>query len=101
MDTQELVTEAKLRFSHNSAKQYLYEKYTNKLTIAEQNGLWRADTQTISFLNSFNTKSLILIDTFDNPVQVNRLELLKKLTETYQIVMQEYFIEYKKLEDNR
>ncbi len=53
MDTKTLITEAKARFAHNSAKDYLKEKYNAKLLVAEQGGLWRADKETISFLTAF------------------------------------------------
>jgi hypothetical protein len=53
MDTKTLIKDAKARFSHNSAKAYLKEKYNSKLIIAEQGGLWRADAQTIAILASF------------------------------------------------
>ena len=43
MDTKTLITEAKARFAHNSAKDYLKEKYDAKLLVAEQGGLWKAD----------------------------------------------------------
>ena len=50
-------------------KAYLKEKYSSKLVIAEQGGLWKADAQTIGFLNSFSEETLVIIDTFDNPVK--------------------------------
>ena len=56
MDTKTLIKDAKARFSHNSAKAYLKEKYSSKLVIAEQGGLWRADAQTIGFLTKTYTK---------------------------------------------
>jgi hypothetical protein len=101
MDTEELVNQAKLRFSHNSNKSYLEEKYLNKLILAEQNGLWKADTHTIAFLNSFDTETIIMVDSFNNPIKVNRQELLDKLKDIYTSVMQSYYEEYKVLEDNR
>ena len=52
MDTTTLIQEAKARFSHNSAKAYLKEKYDSLLIIADQGGLWRADIQTLNFLKS-------------------------------------------------
>ena len=71
MDTKKLISDAKARFAHNSAKVYLKEKYESKLIIAEQGGLWKADADTITILtalsNQFETKT-VLIDTFDNPV---------------------------------
>ncbi len=102
MDTDQLITEAKARFSHNSAKQYLAEKYNAKLIIAEQGGLWKADLQTISFLSSFSfDDNIVMIDTFDNPVLVNRLELVIKLKELYQQVMLDWLVEWKELETKR
>lgn len=101
MDTKTLLAEAKARFNHNSAKAYLTEKYKNKLTVADQGGLWRADAQTINLLNSFDTSQLVLIDTFDNPVQVNRRELLEKLQSVYTSVMNQWHNEWKELEGKR
>lgn len=101
MDTKTLIKDAKARFSHNSAKAYLKEKYSSKLVIAEQGGLWKADAQTIGFLNSFSDETLVVIDTFDNPVKVDRMQLLESLTKTYTDIMTEWNSEWKELERNR
>jgi len=101
MDTKNLINEAKARFNHNSAKAYLKEKYQARLIIAEQGGLWRANAETISFLRASNTDKVILIDSFENPVEVNREELLVKLLETYNTVMKEWHHEWVELEKKR
>lgn len=101
MDVQTLLSEAKARFSHNSAKEYLREKYSSKILIAEQNGLWKADATTIATLQSFTSDKVVLIDTHNNPVEVDRLQLLEKLKTVYETVMQEYYKEYKLLETKR
>lgn len=101
MDTTTLIAEAKARFSHNAAKAYLKEKYEMRLTIAEQGGLWRADLATINFLNSFDSDELILTDTFQNPIKVNRKTLLDKLKNLYQLVMEEWYTEWSELEKKR
>jgi hypothetical protein len=101
MDTKTLIAEAKARFSHNSAKAYLKDKYDSKLIVASQGGLWKADKQTISFLNSFTDNHIVVIDTFDNPVQVNRDQLLELLQTTYNTVMLEWYKEWKDLEGKR
>lgn len=101
MDIQNLLTEAKVRFGYNSAKDYLKEKYSSKLIVAEQGGLWKADQQTISFLQSFSSEKVILIDTHNNPVEVDRLILLEKLKSLYESTMTEYYKEYKELENKR
>jgi len=101
MDTKTLITEAKARFNHNSAKSYLKEKYNNKLLVAEQGGLWRADSNTINLLTLFTTDKVILIDTFDNPVEVDRVELLTRLKDVYTDVMSQWLTEWKELEAKR
>jgi hypothetical protein len=104
MDTKTLITEAKARFAHNSAKDYLQEKYNAKLIVAEQGGLWKADQETISFLsimiNDYDDR-VVLMDTFANPVLVDRSELLSKLKQVYNDVMHEWYNEWKELESKR
>ena len=102
MDTKTLITEAKARFNHNSAKEYLREKYEAKLLVAEQGGLWKADVATIAFLKSWQiSDEIVLIDTFNNPVKVDRTKLLLTLQDTYLAVMNEWHDEWKELENNR
>jgi hypothetical protein len=104
MDTKTLITEAKARFAHNSAKDYLKEKYDAKLLVAEQGGLWKADQETISFLtvmiNDYDDR-VVIMDTFQNPVLVDRSELLTKLKDVYNNVMAEWYNEWKELESKR
>ena len=104
MDTKTLIAEAKARFNHNSAKDYLKEKYEAKLLVAEQGGLWKANKETIAFLsvmiNDYDDR-VVLIDTFDNPVLVERSELLTKLKNVYNSVMLELHDEWKELESKR
>jgi hypothetical protein len=101
MDTKELIAETKARFIHNSAKSYLKEKYETRLLVAEQGGLWKADINTISFLLNYNLEKVVLIDTFENPVLVNRKELLDKLSDTYNSVMEQWLKEWEELEKKR
>lgn len=103
MDTKQLVAEMKARFAHNSAKHYLTEKYSSKLLVADQGGLWKADKETILFLyNSHLIQTeIVLVDTYGNPVKVNSLNLYNKLFEVYNTVMDEWYSEYKELENKR
>lgn len=99
MDVQTLLSDAKARFSYNSAKDYLREKYSSKFLVAEQGGLWEANIQTIVALESFDTQKVILIDTYRNPVEVDRESLLKKLKTVYTETMKEYYTEFRELEN--
>lgn len=101
MDTKTLLAESKARFNHNAAKDYLAEKYQNKLIVAEQGGLWRANAETIGLLNSLTKTKVVLIDAFSNPVKVDRKELLKTLRSVYAEVMEEWHKEWQELEGKR
>ncbi len=101
MDTHQLISETKARFSHNSAKAYLKDKFTSKLIVAEQGGLWTAKPELISFLGATKSTTLIIIDNFDNPVKVNRKELLNKLVDTYNTAMTDWYVEWSELEKKR
>ena len=101
MDTKTLISEAKARFNHNSAKAQLKDKYDGKFIVAEQGGLWKATLEFIGFLNALDDDNVILIDTFDNPVEVKREQLLEALKATYQKVMFDWHKEWKELESKR
>jgi hypothetical protein len=102
MDTKTLISAAKARFNHNSAKAQLKDKYDGKLIVAEQGGLWKATPEFIAFLSALeNDNFVILIDTFDNPVEVKREQLLELLKATYQKVMLDWHKEWKELESKR
>jgi hypothetical protein len=101
MDINALISETKARFSHNSAKEYLREKYDSKLILATQGGLWKASPEVISFLNSLSTKNCILLDNFKNPIEIDRVSLLNELSNLYQTVMQEWYAEWQELEGKR
>ena len=101
MDTKTLIADAKARFNHNSAKAYLKEKYEAKLLVAEQGGLWKADSQTIAILNASPDTEIVLIDTFGNPVKVNRAVLLDRLDLVNHRVMNDWYDEWQELETKR
>lgn len=100
MDTKKLVADMKARFAHNSAKHYLKEKYSSKLIVADQGGLWKADPVTLSFLYTSSGET-ILIDLYDNPIKVDAPALYKKLLEVYNVTMQEWHTEHTELENKR
>jgi hypothetical protein len=101
MDTKTLIADAKARFSHNAAKAYLKDKYDSKFIVADQGGLWRANLETINFLNAITDEKVILIDTFNNPVEVNRQELKDKLYTAYTNSMTNWHQEWVELENKR
>ena len=101
MDTKQLISEAKARFNHNSTKAYLKDKYSSKLIVADQGGLWKATPELIGFLASSIDDDIVLVDTFENPVLVNRNALHAALSKTYDEVMFLWYSEWKELEGKR
>lgn len=101
MDTRTLVEEAKQRFATQIAKDYLQNKYTNKLIVAEQKGLWKIDTAFIAYLESVTTETTILVDQYKVPVLVNTKQLLEVVKDRYNTVMTEWHSEYQKIENKR
>lgn len=101
MDTNHLINEAKARFSHNSAKAYLKDKYNSKLLLADQNGLWKITPELISYLSSLDDYTTILLDNYGNPVKVEVKMLLTKLIHTHKQVMTEWHDEWTELEKQR
>lgn len=101
MDTKTLISEAKARFNHNSAKAYLKDKYDSKLIVAEQGGLWKASPELIGYLASSTDEHVILVDTFENPVMVHRVTLHDVLDKAYSDAMLNWYSEWKELESKR
>ncbi len=101
MDTKQLIKDAKARFKHNSAKAYLKDKYQSKLIVADQDGLWLASPELIGFLSGSRDDYVVLVDRYNNPVQVDRIELLEKLDTVYNGVMSMWFTEWQELKSNR
>ena len=101
MDTKQLLIEVKARFNHNSAKAYLKDKYESRLCIADQGGLWKITPELISAVNGFTADYIILVDSYGNPVKVNRTSLSIKLEKTYADVMEQWHSEWSTLEKAR
>lgn len=101
MDAKALIREAHARFDHNQAKQILKEKYKQKLTVASQGGLWKITPELLSFLKSTEADEMILLDSYENPVKVDVIQLLNLLKETYNTVMLDWHTEFETLRHKR
>lgn len=101
MDTKSLIKEAQARFNHNHAKSLLKEKYQAKLTVANQGGLWKVTPELLMFLDLAGAEELVLLDSYDNPVKVNRGQLLTLVRDTYNTVMEQWYNEFQELRKNR
>lgn len=101
MDTKQLIKDAKARFKHNSAKAYLKDKYQSKLLFADQGGLWKATPELISFLSSTTDDVVVILDTYENPIEVDSKQLLNHMTTAYNTAMNLWAAEWNELKNNR
>ena len=101
MDINKLLSETKAKFNHNLAKSYLKEKYQNSLIFADQGGLWKASPELLSHLTTSNTEMIVLLDSYGNPVKVNRDSLLQKANTIYIDATEEYYNEWVTLRKQR
>ena len=94
MNTETLTQTIKERFDHAATKQILKEKYEAKLIFAEAGGMWKASPELITTLSLFDTDTIVLEDVYDNPVQVDRLQLLNNSKERWQEQMNGWLFDH-------
>lgn len=80
----DIIKNVKARFDHNRNKQLLKEKYESKLLFAFEGGMWKASPELITTLTLFDTDTIVLEDTYNNPTQVSRPELLELTKQHWQ-----------------
>ena len=101
MNTEQLLRDIKARISHTSSKEYLKEKYHSKLIFADQGGLWKASPELLAYLRSEEDELVIILDSYDNPIMVNRIDLYDKMYKVYNDAMGLWYSELKELENKR
>lgn len=101
MDTKQLIKDSSARFNIISQKSQLKEKYNSKLIFADQGGLWKATPEFLSFLKGPTVNNLVILDLYENPIKVDKDLLTTKAYQLYTEVMNEWYTEYSKLQNNR
>jgi len=71
------------------------------LIVAEQGGLWKITPELIAILAIYPSKTLILMDMYDNPITVTKNAFLSKVSSVYDTVMAEYQAEWEELKNKR
>ena len=97
MDTKELISQAKARYNHQQSRIALQSKYSAELTTTYGGGLWEVTPELIAFISALSDKEIILKDSYDNPIKVNREEILELLKTKYNTVMLEWYNEHQSL----
>ena len=102
MNTEELVTHSRSRFDHAAAKRVLKEKYRGRMTFAHAGGLWQAGPELLTLLHTVKeTESVVLLDLYENPVQVIPDELFELAQQRWQEQMTAWLVEYTEINKNR
>ena len=101
MNIENLTQTVKERFDYESAKQVLKEKYEAKMLFALSGGMWCANPELITLLTAFSPDDIVICDTYGNPCQVNRTELLHSAKERYQEQMNAWVNEYDEVSRQR
>jgi hypothetical protein len=102
MNTDELIAHSRSRFEHAAAKRVLKEKYQAKMTFAHAGGLWQAGPNLLTLLHTVKENdSVVLLDLYENPVQVIPKELVELAQQRWQEQMTGWLLEYTEINKNR
>jgi hypothetical protein len=100
-DINQLVEQVRLATDYQINKQILREKIQTDLHVPYNGGLFYVTTDLISFLSTWHSNTLYIEDTYHNPIEVNRTDLLDRCVEQYQKVMNRWHQEHAELKQIR
>ena len=101
MDTDALIAHARARFDHVAAKRVLKEKYQARMIFAHAGGMWRAGPELINILATVPPGDAVLLDLYENPVQVRPEELRGLAMQRWQEQMNAWLVEHDQLSKQR
>jgi hypothetical protein len=101
MDTDNLIAHGRARFDHAAAKRTLKEKYQGKLVFGWNGGMFKATAEMITFLSLYDNVRVVVLDLYENPVEVNTTELCNIMKSKYQEQMTSWLTEYTELNKKR
>ena len=101
MDTNDLIAHARARFDHVAAKRVLKEKYEARMLFALAGGMWRAGPELLTVLQACPDAIAVLLDLYENPVQVDVRELELAAQQRWQEQMNGWLAEHEELRKQR
>lgn len=102
MDTDQLISHARSRFDHAAAKRVLKEKYLAKMMFAYRGGMWCAGPELHNMIFTCGRMGeIVLLDLYENPVQVDSKELMAMSQERWNEQMNAWLVEYEELNKKR
>lgn len=101
MDTEDLISHARSRFNHESARRLLKEKYEARMLFAHAGGMWRADPELLVLLATVPPGDAVILDLYQTPVQVDPEQLRALAMQRWQEQMNAWLIEHEQLNKQR
>lgn len=91
MNIETIKKTSRAKYLHSLAKLTAKENHLAQLLLTVHGGTFRVTTELISFLSveSLGTTTYVL-DIFENPIEVDRITMLKSCVELYSTVMQSW-----------
>ena len=101
MNTDELIAHSRSRFDHAAAKRVLKEKYQAKMTFGWNGGMFKATPEMITFLSLYNDQRIVVMDLYENPIEINAKEVCDIMKARLQEQMTAWLVEYEELNKQR
>ena len=96
-----MIAHARARFDHVAAKRVLKEKYQARMIFAHAGGMWQAGPELINILATVPPGNAVLLDLYENPVQVRPEELRGLAMQRWQEQMNAWLVEHDQLSKKR
>ena len=96
-ELEKLTEQIRIATDYQINKRILREKIQTDLHVPYNGGLFKVTPEIIAFLNSWDSDELFLEDTYQNPIMINRKELLNECREHYQMVMNTWHCQHEEI----
>jgi len=94
MDTNALISHARSRFDHATARRILKEKYQARMLFAYHGGMFQAGPELQTTLLTCPDAEVVILDLYENPVKVNTKELFAQSQQRWQEQMNAWLVEH-------
>ena len=94
MDTNALISHARSRFDHATARRILKEKYQARMLFAYHGGMFQAGPELQTTLLTCPDAEAVILDLYENPVKVNTKELFAQSQQRWQEQMNAWLVEH-------
>lgn len=101
MQPDKLFEHAKTRFDHETQKRILKETYQSRMIFEHAGGLWRAGPELQVLLSTCPESTAVILDLYENPIQIDVDELLTKSQQRWQEQMNQWLCAFEEMSRQR